>query len=129
MGALLVRALRRKLRYYDRYLEWDVVALVLGIMLPVFIAFGFYNCWWRYVSTQDMWGAVRGVVVAVIAAFVVFTVLDFHPASVPRSIWIIDALVPLAFVAGSRLLARTLIERPAKRSDRRPWQGGECRGG
>ena len=60
-------------RYYDRYLEWDVVALVLGIMLPVFIAFGFYNRWWRYVSTQDMWGAVRGVVVAVIAAFVVFT--------------------------------------------------------
>jgi FlaA1/EpsC-like NDP-sugar epimerase len=73
-------------RYYDRYLEWDVVALVLGIMLPVFIAFGFYNRWWRYVSTQDMWGAVRGVVVAVIAAFVVFTVLDFHPAKVPRSI-------------------------------------------
>jgi len=101
-------------RYYDRYLEWDVVALVLGIMLPVFIAFGFYNRWWRYVSTQDMWGAVRGVVVAVIAAFVVFTVLDFHPAKVPRSIWIIDALVLLAFVAGSRLLARTLIERPAK---------------
>ena len=29
-------------RYYDRYLEWDVVALVLGIMLPIFIAFGFY---------------------------------------------------------------------------------------
>ncbi|HEX2345572.1 MAG TPA: nucleoside-diphosphate sugar epimerase/dehydratase [Gaiellaceae bacterium] len=101
-------------RYYDRYLEWDVVALVLGIMLPVFIAFGFYNRWWRYVSTQDMWGAVRGVVVGVIAAFVVFTVLDFHPAKVPRSIWIIDALVLLAFVAGSRLLARTLIERPSK---------------
>jgi FlaA1/EpsC-like NDP-sugar epimerase len=101
-------------RYYDRYLEWDVVALVLGIMLPVFVAFGFYNRWWRYVSTQDMWGAARGVVVAVIAAFVVFTVLDFHPAKVPRSIWIIDALVLLAFVAGSRLLARTLIERPAK---------------
>ena len=101
-------------RYYDRYLEWDVIALVLGTMLPVFVAFGFYNRWWRYVSTQDMWGAVRGVIVAVIAAFVVFTILDFHPAKVPRSIWIIDALVLLAFVAGSRLLTRTLIERPAK---------------
>ena len=51
-------------RYYDRYLEWDVVVLVVGIMLPVFIAFGFYNRWWRYVSTQDMWGVLRGVVVA-----------------------------------------------------------------
>ena len=101
-------------RYYDRYLEWDVIALVLGIMLPVFIAFGFYNRWWRYVSTQDMWGAVRGVIVAVIAAFVVLTILDFHPAKVPRSIWVIDALVLLALVAGVRLLARTLIERPGK---------------
>ena len=71
-------------------------------MLPVFIAFGFYNRWWRYVSTQDMWGVLRGVVVAVIAAFVVFTVLDFHPAKVPRGIWIIDAARP----AGVRVQAR-----------------------
>jgi FlaA1/EpsC-like NDP-sugar epimerase len=82
-------------------------------MLPVFVAFGFYNRWWRYVSTRDMWGAVRGVVVAVVAAFLVFTLLDFHPASVPRGIWAIDTLLLLAFVMGSRFLARTLIERPS----------------
>ena len=39
---------------YQRYLDWDVVALVVGITVPVFIAFGFYNRWWRYVSTRDM---------------------------------------------------------------------------
>ncbi|MEP7224367.1 MAG: hypothetical protein ABI783_05365, partial [Actinomycetota bacterium] len=44
--------------YYDRYLDWDVFALILAIKLPVFFAFGFYNRWWRYVSTQDMWGVV-----------------------------------------------------------------------
>ena len=103
-------------RYYDRYLEWDVVVLVVGVMLPVFIAFGFYNRWWRYVSTQDMWGVLRGVTVAVIAAFLAFAVLDFHPASVPRGIWIVDLLLLLAFVMGVRLLARTIIERPAARS-------------
>ena len=99
--------------YYDRYLEWDVIVLVLGIKLPIFVAFGFYNRWWRYVSTQDMWGAVRGVAAASVAAFLVFTLLDFHPASVPRGIWIVDILLLLAFVTGSRLLARTLIERPS----------------
>ncbi len=99
--------------YYDRYLEWDVVVLVVGVALPVFVAFGFYNRWWRYVSTSDMWGAVRGVFVAVVATFLVFTLLDFHPASVPRGIWIVDALLLLAFVTGSRFLARTLIERPS----------------
>jgi FlaA1/EpsC-like NDP-sugar epimerase len=102
--------------YYRRYLEWDVVVLVVGITIPVFVAFGFYNRWWRYVSTRDMWGALRGVAAAVVAAFLVFTVLDFHPARVPRGIWIVDALLLLAFVMGSRLLARTLIERPAARS-------------
>jgi FlaA1/EpsC-like NDP-sugar epimerase len=98
--------------YYERYLEWDVIVLVLGIKLPVFVAFGFYNRWWRYVSTNDMWGAVRGVGVATIAAFLVFTLLSFHPAGVPRGIWVIDVLLLMAFVTGSRLLARTLIERP-----------------
>jgi FlaA1/EpsC-like NDP-sugar epimerase len=100
-------------RYYDRYLDWDVVVLVVGITLPVFFAFGFYNRWWRYVSTSDMWGALRGVVSAIIGVFLVFTLLDFHPAKVPRGIWIIDLLILLAFVMGVRLLARTLIERPA----------------
>ncbi len=87
-----------------------------AIMLPIFVAFGFYNRWWRYVSTQDMWGVLRGVVTAVVAAFLVFTLLDFHPAAVPRGIWIVDLLLLLAFVMGVRLLARTLIERPAARS-------------
>jgi FlaA1/EpsC-like NDP-sugar epimerase len=81
-------------------------------MLPVFVAFGFYNRWWRYVSTRDMWGAARGVSAAVIAAFLVFTLLDFHPARVPRGIWIVDLLLLLGFVTGSRLLVRTLLERP-----------------
>jgi FlaA1/EpsC-like NDP-sugar epimerase len=99
-------------RYYDRYLEWDVVVLVIGLTLPVFAAFGFYNRWWRYVSTRDMWGAVRGVLVAGVLAFLVFTALDFHPAKVPRGIWVVFVLLLLAFVTGSRLLARTIIERP-----------------
>ncbi len=99
--------------YYRRYLEWDVVVLVVGITIPVFVAFGFYNRWWRYVSTRDMWGAARGVSAAVIAAFLVFTLLDFHPARVPRGIWIVDLLLLLGLVTGSRLLVRTLLERPA----------------
>jgi FlaA1/EpsC-like NDP-sugar epimerase len=103
-------------RYYDRYLEWDVIALVVGVMLPVFIGFGFYNRWWRYVSTRDMWGVLRGVTAAVVATFLVFTLLDFHKASVPRGIWVIDLLLLLAFAMGVRLLARTLIERPSTSS-------------
>ena len=43
--------------YYDRYLDAPIVLLVVAIKLPVFVLSGFYNRWWRYVSTRDMWGA------------------------------------------------------------------------
>ncbi len=98
--------------YYDRYLDWSIVALVVAIKLPVFALSGFYNRWWRYVSTRDMWTAFRGVVLASIAVFLVFTLFEIHRVNVPRGVWFIDLLVCMAFVAGSRLLTRTIIERP-----------------
>jgi len=98
--------------YYDRYLDWSIVALVVAIKLPVFALGGFYNRWWRYVSTRDMWGAFRGVVLASVAVFLVFTLFEVHRVSVPRGVWFIDLLVCMAFIAGSRLLVRTIVERP-----------------
>ena len=100
--------------FYEHLLSWQTFAIVLGIKLSVFVLFGFYNRWWRYVSTRDMWGAARGVVVA--SLLVDLTLYAFPPdrtARLPRGIAVIDMLLLLAFVAGSRLLARTLIERPA----------------
>ncbi len=55
-------------KYYRELLSWQVVALVLAIKLATFVVFGFYNRWWRYVSTRDMWGAARGVAVACLLA-------------------------------------------------------------
>jgi FlaA1/EpsC-like NDP-sugar epimerase len=98
--------------YYERYRNWQIVLVVIGIQLTVFALAGFYNRWWRYVSTRDMWSALRGVALASLATFVVFTLFELHPARVPTGVWFIDLLLLLAFVAGSRLLARTLLERP-----------------
>jgi FlaA1/EpsC-like NDP-sugar epimerase len=98
--------------YYDHYLDWQIILVVVAIQLTVFAIAGFYNRWWRYVSTRDMWSALRGVAFASLATFLIFTLFEFHPARVPKGVWFIDLLLCLAFVAGSRLLARTLIERP-----------------
>ena len=101
--------------YYDTLFERSV-AIVIGIQLVTFVCFGFYNRWWRYVSTRDMWGAARGVTVAcVISSLVVYFANPVSHVRLPRSIAIMDFLLLLAFVAGSRMLARTLIERPAAR--------------
>ncbi len=101
--------------YYNTLFERSV-AIVIGIQLVTFIAFGFYNRWWRYVSTRDMWGAARGVTVACVLSSLVLYFADLVPkVGLPRSIAVTDWLLLLAFVAGSRMLARTLIERPAAR--------------
>jgi len=100
--------------FYEHLLSWQTFVVVIAIKLTVFALFGFYNRWWRYVSTRDMWGATRGVVVA--SLLVDLTLYAFPPentARLPRGVALIDMLLLLAFVGGSRLLARTLIERPA----------------
>jgi FlaA1/EpsC-like NDP-sugar epimerase len=86
--------------------------LVVGIKLIVFIAFGFYNRWWRYVSIRDMWATARGVVVAcLIADLTVYLVEPVHGFRLPRSIAALDLILTLGLVMGSRLLARTAMER------------------
>jgi FlaA1/EpsC-like NDP-sugar epimerase len=100
--------------FYRHLLDWQVVALVVAIKLTVFVLFGFYNRWWRYVSTRDMWGAARGVTVASAAAYLtLYAFPPNHTSRLPHSIAAFDFLLLLAFVAGTRLLARTLIERPS----------------
>jgi FlaA1/EpsC-like NDP-sugar epimerase len=99
--------------FYRHLLDWRVVSLVVAIKLATFVLFGFYNRWWRYVSTRDMWGAARGVTVAsALTYLVLYAFPPNHTSRLPHSIAAFDFLLLLAFVAGSRLLARTLIERP-----------------
>jgi FlaA1/EpsC-like NDP-sugar epimerase len=98
-------------RYRDLMLL--MLAPVVAIKLAVFVLSGFYNRWWRYVSTQDMWGAARGVLVAsLVADLVVYLVHPVKGFTLPKSIVALDLLLLLAFVAGSRLIARSLLERP-----------------
>ncbi len=98
--------------YYSKLLR-QTILIVLAIKLVVFVAFGFYNRWWRYVSIRDMWAAARGVFVAsLIADVTVYLVSPVHNVRLPRSIAATDLLLTLALVAGARLLARTAMERP-----------------
>ena len=98
--------------YYDTLLRRTIL-LVVVIKLAVFLLFGFHRRWWRYVSVRDMWSAARGVVVASLVADVtVYFASPVHNVRLPRSIAAMDLLITLALVAGARLLARTLMERP-----------------
>jgi FlaA1/EpsC-like NDP-sugar epimerase len=98
------------LKYSQLFIR--TLALVVVIKLVFFVAFGFYNRWWRYVSIRDMWAIARGVVVACLVAYLtVYLVAPVHGFRLPRSIAASDLLLTLALVAGSRLVARTVNER------------------
>jgi FlaA1/EpsC-like NDP-sugar epimerase len=99
-------------RYYQHLLSWQVFAIVIAVKLAVFVVFGFYNRWWRYVSTRDMWGAARGVTAAALLADLILYAFPPEHERLSRGVAALDYLLLLAFVAGTRLLARTLIERP-----------------
>jgi FlaA1/EpsC-like NDP-sugar epimerase len=99
--------------FYEPYLSWETILLVVGIKLMIFVGFGFYNRWWRYVSTRDMWGAGRGVVAASVLTYLLFYFVSIHEVRLPRSVAVLDTLLLLAFIATSRMLARTVIERPS----------------
>jgi FlaA1/EpsC-like NDP-sugar epimerase len=87
--------------------------LVVTIKLAVFVALGFYNRWWRYVSTTDMWRAALGVVIASALAALAVYFGDPFERRLPRGVVLIDLVLLLGFVAGTRLAARTVFERPA----------------
>jgi FlaA1/EpsC-like NDP-sugar epimerase len=99
--------------YYEVLFERTIL-LVVGIKLGVFVVLGFYNRWWRYVSTRDMWRVVLGAGLAsIVAGLTVYFVSPVQGIRLPRSIFVLDFLITLALVAGARLAARTIFERPS----------------
>jgi FlaA1/EpsC-like NDP-sugar epimerase len=100
---------------YDRLFD-KTIWIVVPLELFVFVVFGFYNHWWRYVSIRDMWTVLRGVVAASLVVLIVIYIVNPVPGlRLPRSILVLDFLILLALVTGVRLGARTLIERPGAR--------------
>jgi FlaA1/EpsC-like NDP-sugar epimerase len=98
--------------YYETLFRRTIL-IVIAIKLGVFVVFGFYNRWWRYVSTRDMWSAARGIAVASLLAYLTIYLVDpVGTVRLPRYIAAMDLLLTLALVAGTRLIARTVMEGP-----------------
>jgi FlaA1/EpsC-like NDP-sugar epimerase len=114
----LAFALRFDFAIPERYGEMITETILLAVVIKVAVLtmFGLYNHWWRYVSIGDMWSAARAVVVGSLITFIAIFLIDpVDGVRLPRSVFLIDALLLLAFITGARLLARTLIERPGRR--------------
>jgi FlaA1/EpsC-like NDP-sugar epimerase len=98
--------------YYEGFER--AILLVVAIKLGVFVVLGFYNRWWRYVSTRDMWRVVLGVGLAsIVVGLALYLVSPVQGIRLPRSVFVLDFLITLVLVAGARVAARTIFERPS----------------
>jgi FlaA1/EpsC-like NDP-sugar epimerase len=99
-------------RYRD-LLGATIVFVVVG-KVAVFAAFGLYQKWWRYVGLRDFETIMKAVVVASLALVGVLFVWSPTDSDLPRSIAVMDLLLTATLIGGTRLVVRSVLERPQR---------------
>ena len=85
------------------YLHLSNLAWILPLQMITFVSFGLYQGIWRFASIPDLFRILKAVVVSTLAIAAV--ILMYYPAfGVPRSVLVINALLLLLFMGGSRLI-------------------------
>ena len=98
---------------YQELLEETILFVVVG-KVAFFAAFGLYNRLWRFVDQRDFQSILRAVVVTTLVLVGALFLISPNGTDPPRGVIAIDFLLTLLFVAGSRFLARAIVERPAR---------------
>jgi FlaA1/EpsC-like NDP-sugar epimerase len=99
-------------RYSD--LLWQTIAFVTVGKVAIFAAFGLYQKWWRYVGLRDFESILKAVVTASLVMVGVLYVWSPTDSDLPRSIAVMDLLLTIALIGGSRLAVRSVLERPPR---------------
>lgn len=84
---------------------WQTLPFIVAWQGIVFFAFGLYRGVWRYASIGDMRRIVLAVVAATIGLAFLLWMLKL-PLIVPRSVLVLDPLLLVLLMGGSRLLYR-----------------------
>ena len=97
---------------YSNYIVWYILIVVIA-KLAMFWAFGIYRRIWKYASLKDMVAILEALMLASAIMVGIFYLLnypinifgftiDFFFPYIPRSIFIIDFLLTLILIIGSR---------------------------
>jgi FlaA1/EpsC-like NDP-sugar epimerase len=93
--------------------QWWVYALAPALALPVFIRFGLYRAIFRYTGQAALIATTQAVGVYGLLLFTLLLFLGW--SGVPRSLGILQPLLFLMLVGGSRALARFWLAEQAQR--------------
>lgn len=102
--------------YVWPYLQasWLYFVLAPLVRLPIYFGFSLYNRMWRYASMGEM----KMIVFAGVLSSTLLYLLNFGlaplldlPYMLSRSVWLLEGILSLALLAGSRFVLRLLQER------------------
>ena len=91
------------------HVMWQSLPLVVAFQLAAFIYFGLYRGVWRFASVPDL----KRIVFAICSSVILLVALMFmlnRGALVPRSVLILDPLILMLMMGGSRVLYRAWRE-------------------
>jgi len=87
----------------SREIVWVFIALPL-LVIPIFMYFGLYRAIIRYIGFRALWSVLQAVTLYAMLLGLMF--LFLRAETVPRSVVIINWLVAVLFVGGTRMIAR-----------------------
>jgi FlaA1/EpsC-like NDP-sugar epimerase len=90
---------------------WRFMAFLLPGKVVVFFLFGLYRGMWRYTGRSDLWRLGQASLVSMLY-YIAATAYIHGLIGVPRSVFLIDAILTVALNGGLRLGIRFLYSRP-----------------
>jgi FlaA1/EpsC-like NDP-sugar epimerase len=112
------------------YYRAQILAL-LPFLVPgkaaIFCVFGLYRGMWRYTGRRELWRLGQAGLVAA-AYYVVATSWTHGLPGVPRSVFLLDALLTIILTGGLRLAIRSLYARPLWMVGRKNGDSPRCPG-
>lgn len=98
-------SLRLSELYIPENHETRLVFIILPILaVPIFIRFGLYRAIIRYIGFRALWSVLQAVSLYAMLLGLVF--LFLRAPGIPRSVIIINWLVAILFIGGTRMIAR-----------------------
>jgi FlaA1/EpsC-like NDP-sugar epimerase len=119
LSTWLAFTLRLDQLHWPSGLQWALYALAPSLSIPVFIRFGLYRAIFRYTGMAAMLTTVKAV--AVYAVLLGLSIIPLHAMSdegMPRSMTVLQPLIFLLLVGGSRATARFWLAGLAGRHQR-----------
>jgi FlaA1/EpsC-like NDP-sugar epimerase len=103
--------LRFNLDFNDPFFSgvWPTLPWVVATQTAVFLGFGLYRGIWRYASVPDLSRIVIAALVGVTATALMLRFVQL-PLVVPRSVYVLDPILLIMLMGGSRLAYRTWKE-------------------